>query len=231
MIDSSLDQEFLSFVNETKPRTVEAAVDAFSNESGRDKEEVLGLIFGLVKSGKLPVKGEFRVHSPSGILHSVVKKLPFLGRDAPILKEPQVRSCAVILFFMVLGWFLITVFHESEVLLPFRVFFLGVDFLFMPGFSLLLIWYPINTATLDFTKLDARNNSKSDGNDDGSGTINTISRITFSTCISLAIIVLVGAILPINILLMNVILSSVKILSILYIVIHINKLKDPYRGI
>jgi hypothetical protein len=216
------------------PTTVATLVEAVQDKIGSGVKETLSLVRGMVQDGQLKIR--FPI-TPLNWLDNFLAKHRFMRNALHVIRQEQlVKSMGVVVFINVLSWFIITMFMTSSVLLPVRFVILGLDFLFLPGFSLTIAWYPFTSPVLDFRKLDRekkRSGGKVSLDEKPLKQLDLVTRIGYATCYSICLLVLIGFLLGVgglgfSIIIMHACFTIIEILVLLSLIVNIKRILDPY---
>nr|MDO8118588.1 hypothetical protein [Candidatus Sigynarchaeota archaeon] len=173
----------------------------------------------------------------------ILLKLGFLGRFvANHVDDPLVKAIAIVIFWNIVSLAALVFVSSYGMFASAKACLIVVDFLFMPGFTLTLGWYPLKTS-----KFKPRPKKSPPLYTGGSGTttrgvldgnsIDWITRIAYSICFSIALVVLFGFLIVVllgfgfNVILMHGMLSLIEILVIIGLFKNIMHSLDPYRMI
>lgn len=216
----------LQALDEKHPATIGDLVGIVKETTKQDEKIIIRVVGSLIRQDIIQVNG--KLPEKPALLYNLIKRIPILGKDVPLLREPQIRAFMIILFFSVISWFLVLPLGDNPFLLPARLAFVGPDLCFMPGFALMLAWYPLSSKTLDFSLL----NKASMNNDEIENEhIGIFGMVSYSICFSVGLLVLFGILIPIDLVVMLSILTIIKGFCFFHSLRLIFKIKDPYREI
>ncbi|MEX2754160.1 MAG: hypothetical protein Q6365_002120, partial [Candidatus Sigynarchaeota archaeon] len=153
--------------------------------------------------------------------------------------EPLFKAIFTIIVFNAISWLIIIAFQTSMMLAPFRIVFHGIDLLFLPGFALTLSWYPFPSKRFDFTKLIKKSfvhNGRAARDQGHARTLDILTRIGYSICYSIGLIILAGFLIGLlgfgfNIIIMHGLFTIIEGLVIIDMIVKIYKIKDPFLHI
>ncbi len=157
----------------------------------------------------------------------------------PYRNENVLKALSSVLVFNTISWIIILFFQTNVMLGPFRIIFHGINLLFLPGFTMTILWYPFPSALLDFTKLDRKIRVR-DGRvlEDQSRVrvLDPFARVTYSICYSIGLVILLGFLIGLlgngfDIKLMQSLLSAIEIVIIFVVLFRLQKILDPYLNI
>ena len=229
MVEST-EKLIFDYLEKERPKKISDAIQGLaSNKISLDKKILFRDIMKLVKAGKIKVENMNK--KPEKSLFSLLLKFPLINNFMQkYLKEPIIKSIFFIIIINMLSWLLLLFFRTSAYLILPRIIFVGTSFLFLPGFSLTLLWYPFKSELLNIISLSRRNNSKTPTY------LDLISRIGYSIAYSIALIILIGFLIGVTDLgfdqvLLHLIFTILEIYAIVKIVLKIKRIKDPYRDL
>ncbi|MHA1793202.1 MAG: hypothetical protein ACTSVI_11195 [Promethearchaeota archaeon] len=232
------EKSILDFMLEARPTTIEDLISGFEKQHGNNGPRMIKLVKELVKKGMIPVvdqemsgKNKRPVFT---IINDVISKLA-----NTCFKDAVFRSIIVIILVDVFSWVLLVSFLGNANAKILNTLILGLNFLFIPGFSFCVAWYPLrNSFTEKYNDMMFMRNDQEGENQKGkkSEPINALSLIALSIVYSLAMIIIIAYLLGllslgINLFLINAFFNFLEALSILNLALKYKKFKDPYGGL
>lgn len=225
----------LGVIQEKRPEKIDGLVQELSEKMGSNKSEIVNFLREMVKTGSLSI----RQNASASWLSNFLAKNIFLKKLFLVYtRETIIKALVFIVVICILSWIVIVYFQKSVILTWPRIAILGTTFLFLPGFSLTIEWYPFPSRLLDFSRLTKPDASRL-GNDDDvkdKKSLDFLTRLGYSICYSVALIVLFGFLIGImnygfNIVILNACFTMIESLVILDVLFKIKKINDPFLTI
>jgi hypothetical protein len=223
-----------------QPVTVQQLADDVIRETGASKHAVVVMLKSMVCSGELRVKSHSKCDWIPPLLRRFLEAHPFLKSLLQQYKtEALFKALSLLLVLNAISWIIILAFQSNAPLAAFRIIFHGINLLFLPGFAFTISWYPFPSKNWDFNTL-VRTTKESDGrkgeDQNHQRVLDPITRVAYSICYSIGLVVLVGFLIGLlglgfNITIMLGLFTTIEWLVIVDVIIKIHKLLDPYLHI
>ncbi|HME52198.1 MAG TPA: hypothetical protein VKM55_08265 [Candidatus Lokiarchaeia archaeon] len=233
--DASTVAKVLDLVQEKRPERIDGLVQELSEKLGSPKSEIISLLREMVKSGSLPIH---QAGSSSWLDHFLAEHAFLKKLFMVYASETLIKALAFVIVMNLLSWVMVEYFQNSVILAWPRIVILGTAFLFLPGFSLTIEWYPFPSTMLDFARLknsDDSLSSKSGDVEDKKG-LDFLARVGYSICYSLALVVLLGFLIGLmnygfNTVILHGCFTAIEALVIIDVLFKIKKIHDPFLTI